>query len=146
MDNDRKYKQHGYQSDDRDNRSENRSNKPRPPVDRDGPRTHKLPSVNKVFRCSLCGAIGPKLEEITFATQCPKCKSDLHSCKNCVHFDTSVRFECTQPITERIKKKDIANNCTFFQPRQTLERETTTSPEKVSVSTGRDAFDRLFKK
>jgi len=143
MDSDRKYRQSGYMSDDREQRSEKSS---RPPVQRDGPRTHKLPSVNKVFRCSLCGAIGPKLEEISFATQCPKCKSDLHSCKNCVHFDTSVRFECTQPITERMKKKDMANTCTSFQPRETLERETTTSAEKVNVSTGKAAFDRLFKK
>ena len=143
MDSDRKYRQSGYMNEDREQRSEKPS---RPPVQRDGPRTHKLPSVNKVFRCSMCGAIGPKLEEITFATQCPKCKSDLHSCKNCVHFDTSVRFECNQPIPERVKKKDMTNNCTFFQPRETLERETTTSPEKVNISRGKAAFDRLFKK
>jgi hypothetical protein len=86
----------------------------------------------------------PKLETITVATQCPKCKSDLHSCKNCTHFDTSARFECRQPIAERIKKKDMANSCTFYQPRHTVERETTTSPEKMTDA--RAAFDKLFKK
>ena len=29
----------------------------------------------------------------------------MHCCKQCVHFDTSRQFECTQPIPERIAKK-----------------------------------------
>ncbi|HZS43993.1 MAG TPA: hypothetical protein VFC63_02735 [Blastocatellia bacterium] len=137
---DRKYKQRGYMSDDRPQQSE----RPKPAERPDGPRTHKLPPVHQVFRCSLCGSVVPKLETITFTTQCPKCKSDLHSCKNCIHFDTSARNECRQPIQERIKKKDMANNCTFYQPRQTVERETTTSSERITDA--RSAFDKLFKK
>ena len=137
---DRKYRQSGYMNEDK----EKREDKPRPATPRDGPRTHKIPPVQQVFRCSLCGTVVPKMETISVTTQCSKCKSDLHTCKNCVHFDTSVRFECNQPIPERIKKKDMSNDCTFFQPRQTLERETTTAPEKISDA--RAAFDKLFKK
>ena len=137
---DRKYKQKGYMNDDR----EQKAPAARPASRPDGPRTHKLPPVQRVFRCSLCGTVVPKLETVSFTTQCPKCRADLHSCKNCVHFDTAARFECNQPIPERVKRKDAANTCTLYEPRWTLERETTTSTEKVTDA--RAAFDRLFKK
>jgi hypothetical protein len=48
----------------------------------------------------------------------------LHCCKQCVHFDTGKQFECTQPIPERIAKKDAKNNCTFFEFRMTVEKDT----------------------
>ncbi|MGH9702713.1 MAG: hypothetical protein ACRD4K_05015, partial [Candidatus Acidiferrales bacterium] len=79
-----------------------------------------------------------------------------HCCKQCVHFDTAAQFECTQPIPERIAKKDARNNCTFFEIRVTVEKDTspvsyasntpaaTTSPERPNDA--RKAFEDLFKK
>jgi len=32
------------------------------------------------------------IDGITFDAQCPKCHSDLHTCKNCVSFDPGARF------------------------------------------------------
>ena len=50
--------------------------------------------------------------------------TDLRTCKNCRNFDTGAQFECTQPIPERITKKDVRNTCDFFVARASIERET----------------------
>jgi hypothetical protein len=79
----------------------------------------------------------------------------MHCCKQCVHFDTSRQFECTQPIPERIAKKDAKNDCTFFEFRMTVEKDT--SPVTYASATpaptnpgrpndARKAFEDLFKK
>jgi hypothetical protein len=60
-----------------------------------------------------------------------------------VSFDPGARFQCRKPITERIAKKDERNNCALFEPRKTVERETTATT--VEVKDARSAFDKLFK-
>ncbi len=74
--------------------------------------------------------------------KCPRCGFELHSCKQCAYFDTSSRFECTRPIPERIARKDTRNECSFYAPRITVERETSTSRPPDA----RTAFENLFKK
>jgi hypothetical protein len=119
---------------------------------REAPRPMKMPGFQEVLRCSLCGTIVPPPLQINFESQCPKCKADLHSCKNCRHFDTAARFECTRDISERITKKDLRNNCEFFMARTSIERETrdsgggSTSGPTMKPSDARSAFDNLFKK
>jgi hypothetical protein len=159
---DRKYGQRGYMDDgsDREKQREKPKEKPkggpRGSKAKEEPRRMQMPGFQEVLRCSLCGAIVPPPIEIVFESQCPKCKADLRSCKNCRHFDTSAQFECTQDIPERITKKDLRNNCQFFMARTSIERETRDSggrppggvsnPSPTSSSDARSAFDNLFKK
>jgi len=128
---------------------------PRGSKAREAPRAMNMPGFQEVLRCSLCGTLVPTSAEITFESQCPKCKADLHSCKNCRHFDTGAQFQCTQPIPERILKKDLRNQCELFMARTSIERETRDSgggnagPGPVSPTNStdaRNAFDNLFKK
>ena len=70
-----------------------------------------------------------------------RCGADLHTCAQCVHFDTGAAFECQQPIPARVSPKDARNNCTLFEPRTTVERETKSAPP----ASARKAFDDLFK-
>jgi hypothetical protein len=153
----RKYGQRGYMDNDRD--KERERPKPRgetkgPPKGAkgsgDGPRTIHMPGFQEVLRCSLCGAIVPPPVEISLDSQCPKCNADLRSCKNCRNFDTSAQFECTQPIPERVVRKDVRNICEFFTPRASIERETRDSGPGAKPSStpsdARSAFDNLFKK
>jgi hypothetical protein len=94
---------------------------------------------HEVFRCSRCGnRLGLPVAE---DARCSRCGADLHSCIQCVSFDTSARFECSQPITARVAPKDARNNCTFFAPRTTVERQTGTQ----GPTSARQAFDDLFK-
>ena len=135
---DRKYRQRGYQ--DSDSSRERTEKKSQPKSERMGPRTPNLPGKRTVIRCGGCGTILP--EGVDLTTQCSRCGFELHSCKQGVHFDPSVRYECTQPITTRIPRKDGRNDCSFFSPRTTIERETS-SPKPNDA---RSAFENLFKK
>ena len=70
----------------------------------------------------------------------------LHSCIQCVSFDTSARFECTQQLTARVSPKDERNICALFAPRTTIERQTgTPASQSPETNSARRAFDDLFK-
>ena len=159
---DRKYKQKGYGDRDNDSRekkrerSERPAEQPRPKHDMLGPRTPRMVGTVTRARCSNCGAVlAPGFDP---NGECPRCKFALHCCKQCVHFDTGKQFECTQPIPERITKKDTKNNCSFFEFRLTVEKDTSpvnyttnvpaapapTSPSRPNDA--RKAFEDLFKK
>jgi len=149
---DRKYKQRGYQDEgprDRD-RGGTPGGKPRVPEQRSpgrqlqsasGPKTPNLMGSHEVFKCARCGnklgvPVGPD-------DLCPRCGVGVHSCINCVSFDTSRRWECSQQaLTARVSPKDERNGCSFFEPRTTVERETGT---QAAPNTARQAFDDLFK-
>jgi hypothetical protein len=107
-------------------------------------------------RCSNCGAVlAPGFDP---NGKCPKCQFELHCCKQCRFFDSGARFECTQPIPERISPKDAKNSCTFYEFRMTVEKDTApTSYAQPSASgsapsapprsnDARQAFENLFKK
>ena len=146
----RKYRQSGYQDAGRDRPVRPRKPEPGPPrgQQRDGPRPMHMPGFQEILRCSMCGAVVPPPIEIGPHSLCPKCGADLRSCKNCCHFDTGAQFECTQPISERVTKKDARNDCDFFVAKTSIERETHDSGGSVMgrVHNPRDAFDNLFKK
>jgi len=142
---DRKYRQHGYQD---------RNDKPQAPTgaapakkkdDTFGPRKLQMPGTHRVSRCSQCGTLLPASDELP--DTCPKCSIALHSCRQCTYFDTSKRFECMQPVRERIARKDERNSCTFFSISMRLEKETSTPvPIVTKPSDARQAFENLFKK
>jgi hypothetical protein len=139
MSEDRKYRQHGYQDSDR----ERRPAEHRPPRENlGGPRQLNMPARRSVVRCAGCGAILPAGTDTR--GQCPQCKCELHSCKQCVFFDTSARFECAKPVTARIARKDARNECSFYQARVTVERDTSSASARPLDA--RAAFEALFKK
>jgi len=150
---DRKYRQSGYQDSGGSERARPSIVKP-PPQERgprgstrDVPRRMQMPGFQELLRCAMCGAVVPDSVEITEGSQCPKCRADLRTCKNCRHFDTGAKFECTEPILTRVTKKDIRNECTFFVARTSIERETHDSGgPAIRPSSARSAFDDLFKK
>jgi hypothetical protein len=138
---DRKYRQRGYQDEPREReRKPSGTQKPQGPRERpEGPKTPNLMASHEVFRCSRCGnRLGLPVDP---DGRCPRCGVDLHACIQCVAFDTSARFECTQPLTARVSPKDSRNTCTFFAPRTTVERQTGTQ----GPTSARQAFDDLFK-
>ena len=138
---DRKYRQRGYQDSGPEPQKSGSLDKPKK-QETFGPRAIQMPGTRTVSRCSQCGTV---LQNVTEPVgQCPKCGFELHSCKQCTHFDPSSRFECTQPIPERIPRKDIRNDCKFYSIRVTMEKETST--KAAQVNDARQAFENLFKK
>ena len=158
MDGDRKYRQNGYQDSERGANGGYRGDRPKPqgpklPLDVTGPKLPRLVQNVVASRCFSCAmTLAPDTD---FRGNCPKCGAALHCCKQCVHFDTGKQFECTQPIPDRIAKKDGKNDCTFFEFRMTVEKDTspvtyataapaTTNPGRPNDA--RKAFEDLFKK
>lgn len=132
---DRRYRQQGY-----------RDQGPRParrePPPAQAPRSGGMLAHRHVSRCGACGAVLPvatgSLE------QCPHCRAALHACRQCGHFDPGRRFECTEPIAERVADKNAKNDCAAFALRVTVERDA--SPDSTRPSDVRRAWDNLFKK
>jgi hypothetical protein len=136
---DRKYRQRGYQ--DSGLEPEKKTEKPAR-QETFGPRAIQMPGTRSLSRCAQCGVVLQTLTEPV--GQCPKCGFELHSCKQCTYFDPSSRFECSQPIPERIARKDARNDCSFYSMRVTREKETSTGAGRVDDA--RKAFENLFKK
>ena len=134
---DRKYRQRGYMDSGRE-RPEKAEGAKKPETF--GPRTPNMPGRRSVLRCASCAALLPA--GVDPKGKCPRCGFELHSCKQCAYFDTASRFECTQPIPQRIARKDAKNECSFYAPRTTVERETSTARPLDA----RKAFESLFKK
>ena len=137
----RKYRQPGYQDSEQREKREKRE-APRAPREQLGPKTPQMPGRRSLSRCAQCGTVLPP--SIDAFGQCPKCGFELHSCKQCSHFDPASRYECTEPIPERISDKTARNGCSFFALRVQVEKDTT--PDKMRPEDARRAFDNLFKK
>jgi hypothetical protein len=145
MSDDRRYKQRGYQD------SESR---PSPPSQGFSPGGKRLPVITdykETVRCAECGHDLSTLFEIQMDTRCPKCNADLHTCRNCRHFDTGSRFECSQSVKERMQKKGAANRCLLFTARTIVVKELSQAGQAPVVPAARPdearaALERLFKK
>src|SRR3954463_8133965 len=129
---DRKYRQRGYQDDPRDREKTREKTAPKPIEprapgrqlqDAAGPKTPNLMAAHEVFRCSRCGNL--LSTPVGMLDTCAKCGVDLHACIQCVSFDTSARWECTEnaKIPARVAPKDERNACALFSPRTTVERQ-----------------------
>jgi hypothetical protein len=161
---DRKYRQKGYQEEERQRREilekrEKPPGAPRTPMSHERPRSPVMPGRRGLSRCAGCGQV--LSPEVDVQGQCPKCHFELHSCKQCVNFDTGQRFECVKPIVVRVSKKDQHNECTFYEMRVTVEKETSSvagavpkvglpsnagRPSGPPSPSARQAFEDLFKK
>lgn len=146
---DRKYRQRGYQDDGPRDRGGEARGPQKPPEPRapgrilqsaSGPKTPNLMGTHEVFKCARCGH---KLSlPVGVADRCARCGTAVHSCVNCISFDTGARLECTQTsLTVRVSPKDEQNTCALFAARTTVERQTST---QVAPNTARKAFDDLF--
>jgi hypothetical protein len=131
---DRRYRQSGYRDSGRPREA------PRRPADSADPSA--MMKSRGVSRCAACGTTLP----ITAGslTECPSCRAALHACRQCTHFDPGQRFECTEPIAERIADKQQENHCPAFGLRVTVERAT--SSAAVRPDDARRGFNDLFKK
>jgi hypothetical protein len=136
-----KYRQRGYMDHDRESHQSKPQSKPQSKNEhREGPRSPRMMAFGEASKCTACGAKTPS--SINFDSSCLKCNVDLHSCRQCAHFDPGARLECNKPIPARIVNKHGRNECELFTTRIVVERETSSGPP----SNARDAFAKLFKK
>lgn len=70
----------------------------------------------KQLICFQCSFAIPIIGNIGFREECPKCRADVHVCRNCAHHDAKVYNECKEPQADVVKERDRANFCDFFTP------------------------------
>lgn len=93
------------------------------------------------LECFACGHRAPVLGVVGRNDSCQKCGADLHSCRNCQHYDRNAYNECREPVAERVIEKERANFCDQFTPAVGRSSSAATSAETL-----RAAAEALFKK
>lgn len=99
-----------------------------------------------MFNCWKCGgAIDlPPGSRVATRDTCPKCDSDLHSCRNCRFFDTSKHNQCAEPQAEWVRDKEASNYCDYFSP-NTGHGAAGASRPAPKADDAKEKFDSLFK-
>ncbi len=77
---------------------------------------------------------------------CPGCGSDIHSCRNCINFESS-RNQCSEANSPWVADRAATNECQFFEFRPTT---TAASPPNQEASNteaekAKEAFRALFR-
>ena len=139
MNDDRRYKQRGY----KDYEDGGPAHGPAPSAGM--PRSRVITSYKETMRCDECGGDLSTQFEVGVTSRCPKCEAPLHTCRNCLNFDPSARWECTEPIKERITAKRSRNECAFFAMR-TISVKDIGGSAPTRTEDARKALEDLFKK
>jgi hypothetical protein len=135
----RKYRQHGYQDDDRER-------KPKPPPRPKGAGGRIETRFHLITRCNNCAAEIQVNEKIEMTDRCKNCGTDLHTCRNCLNFDPAARNECTKPVEARVTNKSANNLCPFFEAKILVEKQGSGAAPAKPESSHRQAFLDLFKR
>lgn len=93
--------------------------------------------------CWKCGvALAALSLPLRRLDECPKCRAELHVCRMCVDYTTSVAKHCREPTAEEVRDKTSANFCDHFKPRANAY----TPPNTAAVSEAQAALAKLFGK
>lgn len=68
------------------------------------------------LKCFNCGEALRFPERVGLRDECPKCRADVHCCRNCEFHDPKVYNECREPQAEVQRERDRANRCEFYRP------------------------------
>ena len=61
------------------------------------------------FQCWSCRQVTEMQDKVTRSDECPHCRNDMRSCKNCKYYDPGYHNECTETISEYIPDKERSN-------------------------------------
>lgn len=91
----------------------------------------------------VCWRCGASLAAITLPLgrrdTCPQCRAELHVCRLCRFHDPGAPDGCREPVAERVRDKERANFCGYFEPRPNA-----CSGAHEQAAANRAALDELF--
>ena len=68
------------------------------------------------LNCWKCGhALDDMPMPLRRRDECPACSVDLHVCRMCEFYATSVAKSCREPVAEEVTDKERANFCDYFR-------------------------------
>lgn len=92
----------------------------------------------------VCWKCGASLADLSLPLrrleECRQCHAELHVCKMCEWYSTSVAKHCREPVAEEVKDKERANFCDYFKPRQ----DAYSAPDVDAASKAQAELDALF--
>ena len=91
--------------------------------------------------CWKCGSEN-LVDMVSRSSECPQCHSDLHCCRNCIHYMPGSHYDCHETVDELVGDKEHSNFCGFFSPRRKFDSKGPGNDEKKSKAV--DAFNALF--
>ncbi len=93
--------------------------------------------------CRHCGAEIPlpSGQRVGMRESCPRCDADLHTCRNCRHYDPGAHHECRENQAEWVRDKERNNRCDYFDPAPEAGRGL-----RQPSGDARAGFDDLFKR
>ncbi len=91
----------------------------------------------------VCWKCGASLEALSLPLrrldECKQCGAELHVCKLCEWYSTSVAKHCREPIADEVKDKERANFCDYFKPRANAY-----TPPDDAAARAKTELDALF--
>ena len=94
--------------------------------------------------CRLALSLGVQLKN----RLCPNCGSDIHCCKNCVHYNEELSAKCDEPNSPWVRDRGTINNCPFFEFRHTsdsAEKKKQAAEASNEAEQAKEAFRALFR-
>ena len=71
--------------------------------------------------------------------KCKACKADLHVCRMCEFFDTTVSNSCREPIADMVNDKNRSNFCGYFQA-----ADNTQTDHSAVIDSNKESLENLF--
>lgn len=69
------------------------------------------------LKCWKCGAdVESVPRPFSRFAECPGCKTELHVCRMCRHYDLRYVGQCNHDFADKVLIKDKANFCSHFKP------------------------------
>jgi hypothetical protein len=91
-------------------------------------------------KCAGCQTDLGRIERVGRRDTCPRCRADLHSCRNCSFYEPGSYNECREPQAERVLDKLRSNFCEYFAP------PAATTPAPPAGRSSREDLERLFRR
>src|SRR5262249_35074333 len=78
---------------------------------------------------------------------CPQCGSDIHCCKNCIHYDENLTSKCREQESPWVRDRGAQNNCSFFEFSSTSSpaKESSQKENATEAERAKEAFRALFR-
>lgn len=93
------------------------------------------------LKCWKCGkTLDGQILPLSRMAVCRHCHADLHVCRQCSFFDTTVSNSCREPVAERVTDKKKRNFCGYLQPSPDACRST----DSDSMDRTKEQLDALF--
>lgn len=69
------------------------------------------------LQCWKCGAdLKSVPRPFSRFAECPGCKTELHVCRMCRHYDLRYVGQCNHDFADKVLQKEKANFCSHFKP------------------------------